>query len=80
MRNHHEMYIPFRRWLETILWILCRGLESTTGTMLYPQIGVKIFNSLFKQMWVTSEVEKRSFYNIYEFPYFLYMILEIEIY
>ena len=27
-----------------------------------------------------SEVEKRSFYNIYEFPYFLYMILEIEIY
>ena len=28
----------------------------------------------------TSEVEKRSFYNIYEFPYFLYMILEIEIY
>ena len=28
----------------------------------------------------SSEVEKRSFYNIYEFPYFLYMILEIEIY
>ena len=28
----------------------------------------------------TSEVEKRSFYNIYEFPYFLYMILEIHIY
>ena len=28
----------------------------------------------------SSEVEKRSFYNIYEFPYFLYMILEIHIY
>ena len=26
----------------------------------------------------TSEVEKRSFHNTYEFPYFVYMILEID--
>ena len=39
-------YIPFRRWVETILWILCRGPESTPGTMLYPHIGAQIFNSI----------------------------------
>ena len=41
-----EMYIPFRRWVETILWILCRGLKSTSGIMLYQHMGVLIFNSI----------------------------------
>ena len=45
-----------------------------------PPAEKRVLSSVFYVMCDASEAEKRSFYNIYEFPYFLYMILEIHIY